>query len=134
MNYVLDTNIVSYILKANFEVNRRFALASAAGHRFLGCPVVWFEIRRGLLHRDAKVQITAFEELFVTFHWDDYTRADWQLAAELWAQRRAQGRPIANADLLIAVFARNRAATVVTDNSKDFEGLDLTLENWLQLP
>jgi predicted nucleic acid-binding protein len=31
---------------------------------------------------------------------------------------------------LIAVFATNRNATLVTDNTKDFDGLGVTLENW----
>ena len=33
-------------------------------------------------------------------------------------------------DLLIAVFAHNRNASLVTDNEKDFVELDITIENW----
>lgn len=131
MIYVLDTNIVSLILRFNFKVATRFR-AVASEHLVLGCPVVWYEVRRGLVAKDAQVQMPAFEELFESFTWDDYTRDDWHLAAELWAQRRAQGRPVDNADLLIGVFARNREAVLVTDNEKDFDGLGVTIENWLK--
>lgn len=67
-----------------------------------------------------------------SFEWQDYRRDDWALAAELWAQRRALGRPIADADLLIAVFARNRDAVLVTDNEKDFVDLGVKVENWMK--
>ena len=98
--------------------------------RVLGCPIVWYEIRRGLLARDAHRQMEQFEKMFVTFEWQDFTPADWSLASDLWAQRRTQGRPISDADLLIAVFARSRNAVLATDNEKDFEGLGVTIENW----
>jgi predicted nucleic acid-binding protein len=92
---------------------------------------VWYEIRRGLLAKDAKSQMHDFEALFTRFVWQDYTQSDWTLGSELWFQRRAQGKPIHDADLLIGVFTRNRGATLVTDNAKDFSGLNLSIENWV---
>lgn len=71
-----------------------------------------------------------FEELFATFVWQDYTLVDWSLAATLWAQRRTQGIPIGDADLLIGVFAINRDAILITDNEKDFIELGVVVENW----
>jgi predicted nucleic acid-binding protein len=106
--------------------------AISMGNIVLGCPMVWHEVRRGLLARDAKAQMALFENLFATFQWQDYTRDDWSLAAEWWAQRRAAGQPIADADLLIAVFAHNRNAALVTDNEKDFADLGVNVENWRQ--
>lgn len=50
--------------------------------------------------------------------------------AELWAERQRTGRPIADADLLIAVQAERLRAILVTDNEKDFEGLGLRIDNW----
>lgn len=128
--YVLDTSIISLILRRQPEVRSRFNRALTSENAFLGCPVVWYEVRRGLLSRDAKGQIRTFDRLFSTFVWQDYTQLDWNLATELWKQRRQQGLPIGDADLLIGVFARNRNAQLVTDNEKDFVGLGLTVENW----
>jgi len=98
----------------------------------LGCPIVWYEARRGLLANDSKGQMQRLIILFGEFDWEDYSRADWELAAQLWAQRKVSGRPIHDADLLIAVFAMNRNAVLVTDNEKDFDGLGVTVENWKQ--
>jgi toxin FitB len=49
--------------------------------------------------------------------------------AELFALRRAAGRPPATADLMIAATARVHNASVVTRDSRDFEGCGLTLVN-----
>ena len=130
-SYVLDTNIISLILREHPAVTARMN-AISMGNIVLGCPMVWHEVRRGLLARDAKAQMALFENLFATFQWQDYTRDDWSLAAEWWAQRRAAGQPIADADLLIAVFAHNRNAALVTDNEKDFADLGVNVENWRQ--
>jgi predicted nucleic acid-binding protein len=71
-----------------------------------------------------------FSLLFSTFLWQDFTRDDWALAADLWTARRAQGIPVNDADLLIAVFARNRNAILISDNEKDFVSLDVPIQNW----
>ena len=130
-NYVLDTNIISLALRSqNSNAFIRLSKAITPGNMVLGCPVVWYEVRRGLLAKDARTQINYFEDMFKTFVWHDYTADDWKLASELWPQRRAQGLPISDADLLIGVFARNRNAILVTDNEKDFVNLGVTMENW----
>ena len=130
MRYVFDTNIFSWLLAQDQEIISRMSQQVKDEDIILGCPVVWYEVRRGLLAKDAKRQMQRFEALFATFLWQDYQQADWKLAAELWTARRTQGIPINDADLLIAVFARNRNATLISDNGKDFADLNVTLENW----
>lgn len=49
--------------------------------------------------------------------------------AEIAAQRRAAGRPIAEADCQIAATARAADASVATRNGKDFEGCGIRLIN-----
>jgi predicted nucleic acid-binding protein len=49
--------------------------------------------------------------------------------AEIAAQRRAAGRPIAEADCQIAAIARAADAPVATRNGKDFEGCGIGLIN-----
>lgn len=128
--YVLDTNMVSLVLRGDRQVRARLEAALVPENWFLGCPLVWYELRRGLLAKDAKRQMQRFEALFDTFAWDDVSRDDWALAATWWARRRAAGLSAADVDLLIAAFARNRRAVVVTQNEKDFVGLDVMIENW----
>lgn len=49
--------------------------------------------------------------------------------AELFALRRSAGRPAATAGLMIASIARVHGASVVTRDTRDFEGCGLTLIN-----
>jgi tRNA(fMet)-specific endonuclease VapC len=55
---------------------------------------------------------------------------DWETAADIWAERHRVGKPIQDADLLIAVTALKADAILVTNNTRHFEGLGLLLENW----
>lgn len=128
--YVLDTNIISLLLRQNTAILMNFRQILSADHIVLACPMVWYELRRGLLAQDAKGQMQRLEALFATFEWQDYIRDDWSMAASLWTQRRQLGLPISYADLLIAVFARNRNAILITDNEKAFAQLGVTVENW----
>lgn len=132
-NYVLDTNMMSHLLKKNERVYKAFqAMVSIPENDILGCPIVYFEVKRGFLAKKAPKQLERFETLFSQFVWIDYTHAEWNRAADLWAQRRSQGIHNHDADLLIGVFALAHDAILVTDNSRDFRGLGLKLENWLQ--
>lgn len=129
-NYVLDTNIVSAIARRDQTIVSRMAATVKPDDHVFGCPMVWYEVRRGLLAKAAAMQMEYFEEVFANFVWQDYTRADWEQAARLWVHRRAKGLPIGDADLLIGVFALNRDAILVTNNEKDFVELGVTTENW----
>ena len=52
--------------------------------------------------------------------------------ADLVAQRESQGRPISLVDAQIASICLTHQASLATRNTKDFEGLGLTLINpWL---
>ena len=129
--YVLDSNIIAKILRSDPLVMQRFQQALANEEDdFFACPMVYFEVRRGLIARDARKQFANFELIYSDFLWQDYLREDWQKAAELWALRRQLGRPIADADLLIVAFTINRDGVLVTNNTADFDQLGAKLEDW----
>ncbi len=58
-----------------------------------------------------------FEALFARFEWQNYTRADRELAAAWWAQRKAQGRPVGDADLLMRAVAARRWSRIMRRTS-----------------
>jgi predicted nucleic acid-binding protein len=128
--YLLDTNILTGLLRSEPSLISRVDQAAADQAEFLLCPVVFYEILRGLLYRDAKKQMQLFLDYTRGFTSDDFNQADWQRAAQLWADLRRQGRQISDADLLIGVYALQRQAVIITDNQKDFEVLSLNTENW----
>jgi len=128
--YVLDTNIISALLRMESQVANRFADALVTEAKLYLCPMVFYEIYRGLLHRDAKGQLNTFLGYVSTLHWDDVTKEDWRAAGEHWAKLRLRGYQMADNDLLIAVFALQRQAILVTDNEKHFEALGVPMQNW----
>lgn len=129
--YVLDTNMITALLRGEPGVTAAMTEAVGAGAELFLCPVVFYEILRGLLHRDARNQLQLFLRYAALLAWDDFSQDDWQEAARLWAELRSQGLQTGDADLLIGVYALRRLAVVVTANEKDFAPLGVPAENWL---
>ena len=128
--YLLDTNILSAIIRKEALAEQRFRQAVADDDTLLLSIVVFYEIKRGLLKRDAKKQMAVFEHLADQLAWCDVIQDDWKQAAPLWVDRATMGKPIQDADLLIAVQAKRLNAILVTDNEKDFDSLGVKMENW----
>ena len=64
MNYLLDTNIVSYILKNNASVNNKLQQVTRQGEEvFISC-ITYYEVKRGLLALNATRQLAEFETFF----------------------------------------------------------------------
>jgi tRNA(fMet)-specific endonuclease VapC len=130
LRYVLDANILSAYLKRETLVGQRMVTARQQDALLLLCPVVYYEVYRGLLQRDAQKQLAFFLRLVDTFTWDEFNRQDWGQAAQLWADLQRQGQPLPDADLLIGAYALRRDAIIVTDNTRHFARLGASLENW----
>jgi tRNA(fMet)-specific endonuclease VapC len=128
--YVLDTNIFTAILRKEPKAVEQAEKALATNAEFLLCPVVFYEVYRGLLHRDAKRQLSFYLQFVTGFTWDDLDREDWRAAAQRWADLRRGGYAVDDADLLIGTYAARRNAIVVTHNTKDFIPLGVPVENW----
>ena len=128
--FVLDTNIISHILRRNAAALTRLQEAVENGDDLFMCPVVFYELRRGLLYRSADRQLAELDAFARALQWVDYDRAMWADAATLWAEGRRRGRASDDADLLIAAFARRLRATLVTNNTSDFANLDLPVVDW----
>ena len=62
MDYLLDTNIVSFALKNDFKIKRKLKqLESKRKLPSISC-ITYFEIKRGLLAVKATKQLKSFEE------------------------------------------------------------------------
>ena len=132
MKYALDTNIISYIMRGEGGVKERWIKEESLGN-FSTIPlIVYYEVKRGLLAVNATTKLNAFEKVCASLQIDDLNPQDMDIAARIYAERTKQGRPIDDADLLIAAQAISRDCTLVTNNTKHFEGIEgLSLENWV---
>ena len=134
MRLLLDTNIISYILRDRSQVLSRMEEALSANATFLSCEVVDYELRRYLILKGATRQLRRYEALSQDWFQVHLTRGDWHEAAKLWAGLHAQGLSIEDRDLLIGVAVRKEKATLVTANTRHFGHLDVSLVDWTSPP
>jgi len=137
--YLLDTNIPSETLRPSPDAKVAAWLESHPKNSQFLSVVTLGELRRGitLLAPGARrTQLERFIELTVPLWFADRVLPVTQAIAERWGildgQRQAAGRPLSVPDGMIAATALEHRLTVATRNTKDFEGLGLTVINpWL---
>ncbi|MBI3890366.1 MAG: PIN domain-containing protein [Candidatus Wallbacteria bacterium] len=133
MPFVLDTNIVGELLREERGVVAHTRKQLRRKQALLMCPVVLYELERGLLAKPGATKKRALlAEWLDVLEYRELDRSVWMEAARLWADSRRTGRPHSDDDLLIAAFAKVHGAILVTRNRRDFEGLGVRLEGWDQ--
>lgn len=129
--YVLDTNIVSYILRGEQSVAGMYRAEGMKGNEFVLPPVVRYEIIRGLLAKAAMKKLENFEKFCENFDIVEINTPVWHKAAEIYAHLQKMGKSREDADILIAAFCIVNGYTLVTNNTKHFRHVDnLKLVNW----
>jgi predicted nucleic acid-binding protein len=134
MRYLLDTNILSHVTKpAPSEALLAWMSGQADTDLFIASLTV-AEIRRGVLEKPAGKKRDQLESWFSgsegpqalfagrIFSFDEKASLIW---ARLMAEGKANGRPRNGLDAIIAAVAEANDCVVVTDNLKDFEGIDI---------
>jgi tRNA(fMet)-specific endonuclease VapC len=127
--YLLDTNVVTAVLRSDPGVVARLRDIVNANDRVLFSAAVYYEIKRGLLKRDALRRLARFEELVRHWEWLDVERHHWEAAAVLWAQCQKEGIATTDVDLLLAVQSSHAGAILVTHDN-DFERFNIECEDW----
>ena len=130
MTYLLDADTLNYLLKVRSPVKERFEAAIRDGATFAHSVIVHYQITRYLKLKGARRLQRFYASLTAGWYLVGLDAADWDTAADLWAERHRVGKPIEDSDLLIAVVALKSGATLVTNNTPHFTELGLTLENW----
>jgi tRNA(fMet)-specific endonuclease VapC len=131
MQYMLDTNICSYVLRRRpASVKERFYEAGPDG--LAVSSVVLAELLYGAARHPAggaiRREVRDFVSRLQVLPWDE-------AAAEHYGDLRAglerRGRPLGAMDLMIAAHARSRGATLVSNDVRHFERIDgLLVANW----
>jgi tRNA(fMet)-specific endonuclease VapC len=128
--YLLDTDVLNYVVKRREPALTNFEAALRRGDSFVLSHVVHFEITRYHKLREAAKLSRFYTDLVLDWPRVNLSAEDWDRAAELWAHRHRAGLPITDSDLLIAVSSLKASATLVTNNSRHFQGLGLSVESW----
>lgn len=132
ITFALDTNIISYLLKGDKNIAARIAQETERGNDVIIPPIVYYEIKRGLLAVNATRQMQVFEKLCASTVVGEIDRAVLDVAANTHATLRKAGTPVDDADILIAAYCIRNVYTLVTNNTKHFEVIDgLKHVNWV---
>lgn len=134
MRYLLDTNILSNITKPHPSETLLAWMADQADADLFISSLTLAEIRRGILDKPAGKKRDQLEAWFSGTEGPQALFADRILpfdesAALVWARLmadgKARGRPRSALDTIIAAVAEANGCLVVTDNERDFEGIEL---------
>ncbi|WP_017293318.1 type II toxin-antitoxin system VapC family toxin [Geminocystis herdmanii] len=133
MDYLLDTNIVSFIIKDNLQILQKIKDIKEQNNKiFISC-ITYFEIRRGFLAIDAPKQrerFNKFSQNYPIILLDDL--AILEKAAQIHANLRLRGLPIQTEDILIASTAIIKDLIMVSNDSDLTRIEGLNLENWIE--
>lgn len=80
--YVPDSSAVIDILRGKETVLRHLTEALEQNAQFLLCPIVYYEVSRGLMYAKAERQWTAFRELRKGFKYERLVHQDWAEAVQ----------------------------------------------------
>jgi tRNA(fMet)-specific endonuclease VapC len=130
LTYVLDTDTVNYLVKGVPQVVAAFRAANEQGASFLLSGFVHYEVTRYHRLRGTPRITRVYQALVSDWPRLDLSGADWDTAADLWSARHASGQPIADSDLLIGLCALKNDAILVTNNTRHFQDLGISLANW----
>lgn len=133
---LLDTNVISELMRAeparivldwfgNHDAGDLFISAVTEAELRTGVAILPEGQRRdrlqlaidAMIDQDFQLRVLPFDSLAAKAY------------AEIAAQRRAAGRPIAEADCQIAAIARATDAPIATLNVKDFDGCGVRVIN-----
>ena len=131
--YLLDTNIISNVIKPNPSAALVAWMAQQVdGNLFVSAMTIG-EIQRGLLEKPKGKKRSLLEAWFNgpegpqalftgrVLPFDEKAALGW---ARLMADDTARGRPRSALDMIIAAIAEANECVIVTDNEKDFAGVD----------
>ena len=132
--FVLDTNVISELFKPQPEPKVMAWISQLPGENLFTTAVTRGELLYGVLcmpegrrRSDLLQKLTQLFEGQLAGHVLPYDGAAADAHAQFAAARRAQGRPVALPDAMIAGIARSRDAALATRNVRDFEGCGVTL-------
>ncbi|HEY0794768.1 MAG TPA: type II toxin-antitoxin system VapC family toxin [Acidisarcina sp.] len=130
---MLDTDIVSYIIKGNSpRIERKLAshVPSTVCISVMTRAELQYGLKRLAPQHRLHLAVGQFLKVVRTLSWDPES-ADWY--AGIRHQLISSGQPIGELDMMIAAHALGAGATLVTNNGRHYERIaaPLMLENWV---
>ena len=132
--FVLDTNVISELFRPQPGPKVMAWVGQLSGDDLFTTAITRGELLIGLYcmpdgrrRNDLLQKLALLFEQTLAGHVLPYDEAAADAHAKFAAARRAQGRPVAMPDAMIAGIAHSRGAALATRNVPDFEGCGVTL-------
>jgi toxin FitB len=134
MRYLLDTNILSNVTKPTPSPSLVAWMGEQKDDDLFIASLTVAEIRRGILEKPAGKRRDELEDWFLgpegpqvlfvgrVLPFDVAAALIW---ARLMSDGKSEGRPRSALDTIIAAVAEANGCVVVTDNEKDFTGVEI---------
>ena len=128
---MLDTDILSEFLRGNSKVIDKVD-EHLKEFGFISLSIItYYEILNGLLYKDARKQLTRFEDFVELNKVIPLTLRTAKIAATIQADLRKKGTEIGHTDTLIAGIAIASEMQLITNNTDHFKRIKgLEIANW----
>jgi tRNA(fMet)-specific endonuclease VapC len=128
---LLDTDILSALMRGEPAVVARARAYLAQYHQFTISVITRYEILRGLKAKEAVQQLARFDQFCARNEILPITEPIILQAADIYADLYKRGQIVGDADILIAATALVHQLVVVTNNEAHFRRISsLNVENW----
>lgn len=132
MLYMLDTNMCSYIIRDNPKGIFQKLKVVEKKHTIALSSIVVSELLYGASKKGSTKLIKVVNMFVEQFTIYDYSKASAKVYANIRTTLEKKGQVIGVHDMLIAAHTLSLDATIVTNNTKEFERVDgLLIENWV---
>jgi len=128
----LDTNIISYYFNSNTKIKEKILEIIDNDENICTTVINIYEILKGFRWKNNEKKEKQFKEFLedVLIFTIDNEVID--IASNLYSNLRKQGKTIGDADILIAAIVIKNNGTLVSNNTKHYEGINqLNLANWI---
>jgi tRNA(fMet)-specific endonuclease VapC len=121
MTFALDTNILTYLLRKNTQVEYAFQNVLEQGNEYVIPPMVYYEFKRWLTVKNAYAQLDKFDTIYRPTLKLPMNEHCWDKAVDIYATLTKSGQIIDDADILIAAYCIVNWYTLVTNNEQHFQ-------------
>lgn len=129
---LLDTDTISFFIKGYPDVVRRVEQYFDQFGYLNVSVITYYEIKNGLLFRDAHRQMKDFDAFVEVCRILPVTTEIADISANTFAELRRQNLIISHTDVLIGSTALFHSLAVVTNNQDHFQRIPgLQLQNWV---
>lgn len=131
MKYLVDTDIVSYLMKG--RSSKLNMMVSQNADEFAISSITYHELWRGLMETKSESTELLLTDFLKSVNVISFEQSDARESGRIYAELKSQGKPIGYNDTLIAGQALANQLVLVTNNTKHFSKVKgLQLENWMK--